>query len=108
MRRILVIHCPSVRSAPGSSFGPITTSATTPMRSNSPQPMSNMGQTPRGARRPRSSVQEKPGSRKTVNALDRAAFEPLLGLGARLEVGGGLMIDGLQRLGLGGLGLDLL
>src|SRR6266540_1585357 len=31
MRRSLFIHCPSVRSTPGSSFGPIAISATRPM-----------------------------------------------------------------------------
>ena len=42
MRRILVIHCPSVRSTAGSSFGPITRSATTPMMTSLPQQISNM------------------------------------------------------------------
>src|SRR5262249_18680076 len=42
MRRIFATHCPSVRSAPGNSFGPITISATMPIRINLPQPMSNI------------------------------------------------------------------
>ena len=42
MRRILPIHWPTVRSTPGSSFGPIAISATTPMTTSSLQPMSNM------------------------------------------------------------------
>src|ERR1700716_1366746 len=50
MRRSLPIHWPSVRSVPGNSFGPITISATTPIRRSSPQPMSNIAlSTPRGA-----------------------------------------------------------
>src|SRR6516165_840187 len=40
--RALPIHCPSARSTPGSSFGPMAISATTAMRTNSLQPMSNM------------------------------------------------------------------
>src|SRR5690606_13884620 len=38
---------PIVRSNAGSSFGPTTKSATTPMTSNSPQPISNMSLCPR-------------------------------------------------------------
>src|SRR6266516_3622813 len=50
MRRSLLIHCPSVRSTVGSSFGPIAISATTAMSSSSLQPISNMeASTPRGA-----------------------------------------------------------
>src|SRR4051812_10397819 len=50
MRRSLPIHWPSVRSVPGNSLGPITISATTPIRRSSPQPMSNIAlSTPRGA-----------------------------------------------------------
>ena len=45
MRRILVIHWPSVRSTAGSSFGPITMSATTPMMTSLPQLISNMDST---------------------------------------------------------------
>src|SRR5215831_12521766 len=51
MRRSLLVHCPSVRSTVGSSFGPIAMSATTAMSSSSLQPISNMeASTPRGAR----------------------------------------------------------
>src|SRR5215831_4581668 len=51
MRRSLLVHCPSVRSTVGSSFGPIAISATTAMSSSSLQPISNMeASTPRGAR----------------------------------------------------------
>src|SRR5580658_1715039 len=42
MLRILRVHCPIVRITPGSSFGPITISATTPMSTNSVHEMSNM------------------------------------------------------------------
>ncbi len=42
MPRILRVYWPSVRMTPGSSFGPITISATTPMSRNSVQLMSNM------------------------------------------------------------------
>src|SRR5215470_9873229 len=61
MRRTFPIHCPSVRNAPGSSFGPIAISATMPIRRSSLQPMSNIGhhsmagmpaQTARESRRP--------------------------------------------------------
>ena len=52
MRRILVVQWPIARRTPGSSFGPITMSATTPMTTNSLQPMSNIApQTPKAARR---------------------------------------------------------
>ncbi len=52
MPRILRVHCPSVRMTPGSSFGPITISATTPMSRNSVQLMSNMKTTLRPRHRP--------------------------------------------------------
>src|SRR5207244_749445 len=42
MRRILPMYWPSVRNTVGSSFGPIAISATMPMTTSSPQPMSNM------------------------------------------------------------------
>src|SRR5262249_5227230 len=42
MRRILVIHCPTERSTPGNSFGPIAINATTPITTSSLQPISNM------------------------------------------------------------------
>ena len=49
IRRTLPIHRPAVRSAVGNSFGPITISATMPIRTSSPQPISNMeSETPRG------------------------------------------------------------
>ena len=40
--RALPIHCPTMRSTPGSSFGPMAISATTPMTTSSLHPMSNM------------------------------------------------------------------
>src|SRR5436190_12682152 len=40
--RALPIHCPTVRRTPGSSFGPIATSATTAMTTSSLHPISNM------------------------------------------------------------------
>src|SRR5580704_8688616 len=42
MPRTLRVYWPSVRNTPGSSFGPITISATTPISRNSLQLMSNM------------------------------------------------------------------
>src|SRR5580692_6813441 len=42
MLRTLRVYWPSVRNTPGSSFGPITISATTPISRNSLQLMSNM------------------------------------------------------------------
>src|ERR1043166_6902632 len=85
MRRTLDIHCPSVRSAPGNSFGPMAISATMPIRSSSLQPISNM-MTP--------------------------TIAPL-GASAGLALGGGRsaghrrarcgLLDRLHRIGLGGL-----
>src|SRR6185437_13497989 len=40
--RALPIHCPTMRSTPGSSFGPMTISATTAMTAISLHPISNM------------------------------------------------------------------
>src|SRR5580704_12592381 len=91
MLRTLRDHWPSVRMTPGSSFGPITTSATTPMSRNSVQLMSNIQSTlrPRGRDR-----------RESSRALDLA-----LGFGAPLDIGGRLVVDGLyRRIGLGGFG----
>src|SRR5260370_13375490 len=42
MRRILAIHCPSVRRTPGSSFGPMKMRATMPITTSSAQLKSNM------------------------------------------------------------------
>src|ERR1700742_4346878 len=42
MLRTLRVHCPTVRNTAGSSFGPITISATTPISRNSVQEISNM------------------------------------------------------------------
>ena len=50
--RALPIHCPTMRSTPGSSFGPMAISATTAMTTSSLHPMSNMNSSAR-ARRPR-------------------------------------------------------
>src|SRR5580704_10347449 len=51
MPRTLRVYWPSVRNTPGSSFGPITISATTPINRNSLQLISNM-KTPRPPRPP--------------------------------------------------------
>src|SRR3984957_15567475 len=40
--RALPIHCPTMRSTPGNSFGPMAISATTAMTTNSLHPMSNI------------------------------------------------------------------
>ena len=40
--RALPIHCPTMRSTPGNSFGPMAISATTAMTTSSLHPMSNM------------------------------------------------------------------
>ncbi len=50
--RALPIHCPTMRSTPGSSFGPMAISATTAMTTSSLHPMSNMNSSAH-ARRPR-------------------------------------------------------
>src|SRR2546428_7745979 len=104
MRRSLLIHCPSVRSTVGSSFGPIAISATTAMSSSSLQPISNMeASTPRGAQ----CVGAPP--IYAARRLVAAARERSAGL-ARLRDGRGwsgrrLVVDRL-RVGLDGLGLD--
>src|SRR5215470_2819603 len=116
MRRILVIHCPTERSTPGNSFGPIAINATTPITTSSLQPMSNMEYlTPSGAgltarapepcgRRP--SVSPRLG-RWTAAATASGRSARLAALG--LRCGGALrrlVIDRLRvrrRFGLGGL-----
>ena len=54
--RALPIHCPTMRSTPGSSFGPMAISATTAMTTSSLHPISNMKNSAhaQAARRPQS------------------------------------------------------
>src|SRR5256885_15070944 len=108
MRRILLIHCPTVRSTVGSSFGPITMSATTPMMTSLPQLMSNIGlSTPRGAQ-PFGGAPLQFSQAPNAKGSGRAAFDALLGVGARLHRRRGIVVVddlhvGLARLGLGDL-----
>src|SRR5437660_2875991 len=126
MRRILVIHCPSVRSTAGSSFGPMKMSATTPMMTSLPQLMSNIEFTVHCLRklRGRSStcahsresgipVLSKAGSPLSRGRADEIgpgdrrrsgsrAFDALLGVGARLHRRPGvLVVDHLHAVRLG-------
>src|SRR5262249_9791086 len=98
MRRSLLIHCPSVRSTVGSSFGPIAINATTAMSSSSLQPISNMeASTPRGAR--------CAGAPPIYAARRRERSAGLARLGdGRRWSGRRLVVDRL-RVGLDGLGL---
>src|SRR5271163_95263 len=85
MLRMLRVYWPSARMTPGSSFGPITISATTPMSRNSVQLMSNI----KTLRPLAGAVADR---REGSRALDLA-----LGFGAPLDVGSRLMVDGLHR-----------
>src|SRR5215510_134888 len=110
MRRSLAIHCPSVRNAPGSSFGPMAISATVPMSSSSPQPMSNMEASLRrahGAAGP--SAAAIPAVRRlSAAASGSAGLARLRGSGGgRRRSGRRLMVDRLHGLSLGRLGLGL-
>src|SRR5580698_5355726 len=88
MPRTLRVYWPSVRNTPGSSFGPITISATTPMSRNSVQLMSNM-ETPRPpCRAPKAQF---------ARGRRDSALNLALGTGALLHIGGRLVIDGLDR-----------
>src|SRR5580704_7258499 len=119
MRRILLIHCPSVRRTPGSSFGPMKISATTPIRRSSLQLKSNMEMpTPRATATSVQGSHPTSGPKAPARAADpfalrRGRAAPLpsggrAGLGAPLEVGRGrgLMVEGLgihNRIGLDGV-----
>src|SRR5439155_9578843 len=105
MRRIFVIHCPSVRNAPGNSFGPIAISATMPMSRSSPQPMSNMSVAPRraGSHAGARVGEVPPGA--VVGSANLAVVNRRGGAdrgGARRRRGHRLMVDSL------GVGLDRL
>src|SRR5436190_7586338 len=103
MRRIFVIHCPSVRNAPGNSFGPIAISATMPMSRSSPQPMSNMSVAPRRAGSHAGAREVPPGA--VVGSANLAVVNRRGGAdrgGARRRRGHRLMVDSL------GVGLDRL
>src|SRR3984893_9817714 len=102
MLRTRRVHCPSVRRTPGSSFGPITISATTPISRNSVQEISNMETSrpaqPLNACRPPALCRLAPSPQGTSGHL---AFGALLYLSRRL------MVDGFDRcvrlFGVGGL-----
>ncbi len=102
--RTLPVHCPTMRSTPGSSFGPMAISATTPMRRNSLHPMSNMKTSAaRSAHRRDSPIKicRSAAASASPRARSQRALDLALRLGAPLDVGGGLMIDGLaSALGL--------
>src|SRR6202041_3253342 len=102
MLRTLRAHCPAVRNTAGSSLGPITISATTPISRNSVQEISNM---------------EIPGpfSRHAGICAGRprcpaagASGHLGAGLGTRLHYVAGLMVEGLNgRVGGRRVGLFL-
>src|SRR6202167_2357049 len=102
MLRTLRAHCPAVRNTAGSSLGPITISATTPISRNSVQEISNMeipGPFSRhagiGAGCPRSPAA---GASGHLGA----------GLGTRFHHVAGLMVEGLNgRIGVRRVGLFL-
>src|SRR5208282_2408123 len=92
MLRTRRVHCPSVRKTAGSSFGPITISATTPMSRNSVQEMSNMEILgPAKPADPRQVLGGLPAGPQ--GRLGHLAF----GLGASFDVTGLQMIDRLHR-----------
>src|SRR5579883_3004600 len=108
MDRTLRVHWPMVRMTAGSSFGPMTTSATMPMSRNSVQLMSNMKYPPPHpltAPPPASA----PGGLQRLNARVAArALDLALGLRGLLDVAGtdGLVINRLDgRVGLALRGL---
>src|SRR3569623_3298706 len=91
MRRALPAHCPIMRNTPGSSFGPMAISATTPMTSSSLHPLSNMNHS---------------ASRERLFAGSRCLC-PVRSVGVAADVMArrGLLrrrgvVDGLHRLGL--------
>src|SRR6185437_8380946 len=103
--RALRTHCPNVRRTVGSSFGPITINATTPMRRNSLHPMSNIkasayAQRPTPLRRTRG----RPASVLGASGSDSLAAN----VRTRRRRRGAGVFDGLHRLGLFGGGVVLL
>src|SRR5262245_17361855 len=101
MRRILVIHWPTERSTPGSSFGPIAINATTAMTTSSLHPMSNMDTQLQGAPEPygrRPSVSPQLG-RWTAAATAPGRSARLAGFGLRR--GGALRRLVIDRLRVG-------
>src|SRR6266700_6242082 len=96
------MYWPNVRRTTGSSLGPNTISATTPMRTSSPQPTSKMKVcTPRDAVTSRLAAHAILRSRALLGSAG-AASARLAGLGLRNRFRG-LMLDRLA--GLGSLGL---
>src|SRR5690349_11347009 len=102
MRRILPSDCPTMRSTPGNSFGPIAISATTPITTNSLHPMPNILKSTPPAVRQRTSLAA---GLAQVPQLGRSLTRADLRVRARFRVGrigGGRrrrVIDGL-RIGL--------
>src|SRR4051812_37900645 len=98
--RALPIHCPTMRSTPGSSFGPMAIRATTPIRTSSLPPMSNMRSSVHASRsRPnpsRAGSGPLPASR-VLSGSDGLAADVGSGRGRR-----GIVFEGLRRLRLVG------
>src|SRR3954463_6729344 len=61
------IHCPTMRSTPGSSFGPMAIRATTPIRTSSLHPMSNMRSSVHASSKPAQSLARRIGSATRVS-----------------------------------------
>src|SRR5262249_15786577 len=90
MLRILRVHCPSERITAGSSFGPITISATMPMSRNSVQLMSNMKSSPAA---PSSAAAADQDVKLPRTARERPRLDFALVFGPPLNIRGCLMID---------------
>src|SRR5580704_4674422 len=90
MLRTLRAHCPAVRNTAGSSLGPITISATTPISRNSVQEISNM-EIPGPFSRHAGICAGRPRSPAAGASGHLGA-----GLGARLHHIAGLMVEGLN------------
>src|SRR6185437_2695299 len=94
MPRTLRVHWPSVRMTAGSSFGPITISATTPMSRNSIQLISNMKFSP--ACYPR--IARRANADRRGPASGQRAVDLAVGLRAPLRfTGRRLVVDALDR-----------
>src|SRR6202161_304758 len=93
MLRTLRAHCPAVRNTAGSSLGPITINATTPISRNSVQEISNMEFPAPGPFSRHAGV----GAGCPRCPAAGASGHLGAGLGTRLHYVAGLMVEGLNR-----------
>src|SRR4051794_6058084 len=99
--RALPIHCPTMRSTPGSSFGPMAIRATTPIRTSSLHPISNMRSSVHASRsrpNPSRAGSGPPPASRVLSGLDGLAAD----VGPCRGWRGIVVLDGLGRLGLVG------